>query len=121
MLGGCGVLAYELHRLTGWPLIGVSCEDEFPMVGVADAPVPDHVGVLHPSGRLLDARGLVEAPALSAPMSPAMLARIEYVERTGDEYRAAEESEGFLDGPVYEHLPEFADAPDFARELIAGL
>ena len=53
--GDCWLLADELHKRTGWPLVAVGNEDEWEVE-------PDkrgwvHVAVLHPDGRVIDVQG----------------------------------------------------------------
>lgn len=61
--GGCGILALQLHDLTGWPLLGFYHDEERAEPGFDEFPSPYHVAVLHPNGQSLDARGLCKVHA----------------------------------------------------------
>jgi hypothetical protein len=59
---GCGALASAIHEQTHWPLYGlVTAAQE---VKEKPFPIPYHLFVAHPSGRMLDAEGLYKPPRL---------------------------------------------------------
>ncbi len=101
--GGCGILAQELHKQTGWPLYGWSNEEERSDPSHKEFPFHDHVFVQHPSGQALDARGLHPMP--------------EHAESLGLDHLNALFEADALPGP---HYDDYEDASDVAKNLIGS-
>lgn len=93
--GGCGALAHHLHQQTGWPIVGELYDPE-------DADQrPDHFGVLHPSGEVLDFNGLHEWDDMRHRLLD------------------PEELEGHMQEGLLPHHtdPQYSDAPQVASGL----